>query len=523
MEKQDKEEIVDYQEEETKDLLIGLAQGENIQRHGEGASQIIQAYKGIRVDHDGHLEDFSGRSLKQISQYSEGSNPDVTKKQQSGFSAELIKEARDNQQAMINGEKNRTRTTDGIGQTNDTQYDHVTVDENGKVQENSGSQMKFLKTSTGKNGQTKYKVIDKLASDQSWDRYDGPVDIPSDQYEGAKKYAQQQAEKYEEQAAYLREKGNLEKAKEAEEKAKRYRESQKRIRNSNVSSSEALAARENPEQFVAKEVLKSGHEAGVSAAKGAMVVSGVVSGVKNFCAVVSGDKDIEEAAVDVTETVIKDGATVYGVANIGTGIKALMHTSKNEIIRELGASAVNLPAMLATTTVMVGKNLLRYAKGEMDTKELVLALGKNGMELTGGVLGGTVGLACGGPIGAAIGSFVGSMISQAIHGAITTILQRRDIAADRRAALEQMSKEAVREIEELKEELKEYAQEKYQERQQLIDNLFQRMESTAVDNDIDGYIQCIDCFGQAFGITLSLNSKEEIDQFMQDEDSVFLL
>ena len=237
-------------------------------------------------------------------------------------------------------------------------------------------------------------------------------------------------------------------------------------------------------------MLKSGHKAGVQAAKGTMVVSGVVSGVKNFCAVVSGDKDVDEAAADVAKDVVKDGATAYGVANIGTGIKALMHASKNEVIRELGASAVNLPVMLASTTVSVGKNLFRYAKGDINTEELVLALGQDGMQLTGGFLGGSVGLACGGPIGAVIGSFVGTLISKVIYTGVTGILKEANIAKQRRRVLEQ---------------------------------LFTTMEQTSLANDIDGYIQCMDRFGKAFGIELSLNSKEEIDAFMKDEDSVFVL
>ena len=38
-----------------------------------------------------------------------------------------------------------------------------------------------------------------------------------------------------------------------------------------------------------------------------------------------------------------------------------------------------------------------------------------------------------------------------------------------------------------------------------------------------GYIRCIDQFGKAFGIELALNSKEEIEEFMQDNDSVLVL
>lgn len=509
--------------QDIKDSAIGFAQGELVQKHGEASSQILQAYKGIRVDHDGHLEDFFGRNLKQISNYKLGDNPDVSKKQQSGFSAELIKESRDNKQAILNGESSRTRTTDGIGQTNNTKYDHVKVDENGNVQEGSGSQMKFLQSRTMKNGQTKYDVIDKIAKDSSWDRYDGPIDIPSDQYEGAIRYAKEEAKKLEEQAAALRERGNVEEAKKIEERAKRYREAQKRVRNSGVTSDEALAARNDPEKFVAKEMLKSGHEAGVAAAKNTMIVSGVVSGVKNMCAVVSGEKDLDEAAIDVTKSVVKDGATAYSVANIGTGIKALMHASKDELIRELGASAVNLPILLANTTVSVGKNLYRFAKGELNSEELVLALGQNGMELTGGFIGGSVGLAMGGPIGAAIGSFAGTLISKVIYNGVTKILHESKLSAQKRRILEQIAQEAVAQIGILKEELRQYAQEKYEEREQLMENLFAEMEKTSLSNDINGYMHCIDQFGRAFGIELNLNTKEEVEAFMQDPNSVFVL
>ena len=106
---------------------------------------------------------------------------------------------------------------------------------------------------------------------------------------------------------------------------------------------------------------------------------------------------------------------------------------------------------------------------------------------------------------------------------VTGILKEANIAKQRRRVLEQMAEEAVSELGRLKEELREYAEEKYQERERWIEELFTTMEQTSLDNDIDGYIQCMDRFGKAFGIELSLNSKEEIDAFMKDEDSVFVL
>lgn len=43
---------------------IGMAQNQNVQKHGEAASQIIQAYKGTRYDSKGRNLNHQGRSLK---------------------------------------------------------------------------------------------------------------------------------------------------------------------------------------------------------------------------------------------------------------------------------------------------------------------------------------------------------------------------------------------------------------------------------------------------------------------------
>ena len=106
--------------------------------------------------------------------------------------------------------------------------------------------MKFL----GVNSKGQYSVIEKLAKDKSWDRYDGAIDIPSNQYEGAKQYAQDQANALMEQARKLRERGQIDRAMEREELAKRYKDAGDRIRASSVSEDDAMLARQNPKKYV---------------------------------------------------------------------------------------------------------------------------------------------------------------------------------------------------------------------------------------------------------------------------------
>ena len=56
-------------------VTIAATERDLVQTHGEGSSQIIQAYKGIRVDGQGTTEVFHGRSLKGISKYK--TNPNI--------------------------------------------------------------------------------------------------------------------------------------------------------------------------------------------------------------------------------------------------------------------------------------------------------------------------------------------------------------------------------------------------------------------------------------------------------------
>lgn len=516
------------------ETVIGMTQSELIQKNGEAASQMMQALKGIRRDSYGNNLNHQGRSLNGISKYKVNSQyADQNIKQQSGFSAELIKEARDNKESILKGDKTRTRTTDGIGQTNNQKYDHIKLDENGNVIEGSGSQMKFYGV-FGEGDNSKYKVIDKLSKDPKWDKYDGPVDVPKDQYEGACKYADKQAKGLREQANKLREKGNIDKAKELESKAKKYDEAKKRIRKSNVTSEEAIEARTNPKLFTAKEVVKDCNRAGIDAAKGSAIISGSISIAQNLYAVCAEDKDIDEAVKDIAKTTVSSAAVAYGVGAGGSAIKAFMQASKHNIVARIGTT--NMPAMIATGVIQVGKSLTRYAKGEIDELELVEELGEKGVGAlaagfaasAGATLGAAigsvipiVGTAVGGVIGGFIGSMIGYNSSSILYNGTLQVLKDEKIAEERRRVIEEISRQAIEETQRYRKALIDYTTNKYNEREKEFSTIFNDIEKSLESNDVNKYINCMDRIGNQFGLKLQFNTFEEIDEFMSDENTVF--
>ncbi len=512
------------------ETTIGMAQNNLIQKNGEAASQMIQAYEGVRYDSLGKDIGHKGRSLKGINNYRISDNyKSQNIKQQSGFSAELIKEARDNKKSIKASNPNRTRTTDGIGQGNHQQYDHVILDGDGNIIGGTGTQMKFL--GINKNGRV--TVVDKIANDPKWERYDGYIDIPEDQYITAIEYADNRANKLMEQARNLRDRGNIAKADELENKAKRYESSKDRIRNSNVKEIEAIEARLNPKKFVTEELLKDSHESGVETAKGAAILSGSISCAQNLYSILYEDKPIDDAIIDVTKTTVTAGTTAYGIGVSGTVIKSVMHTSKNTMTRRLGTT--NAPVMIATGTVEVTKSITKYAKGEIDEAELFEELGEKGTGMVAAGFGAAIGAAAGSIIlpgagtltGAKMGAFAGSMIayttSSILYNGALCALKDAKISEERRKVIEDLSKRSIEAMHTYQDVLVGYSDLEYQRREKSLDTLFHGIYESIINNNMDNFFKNINGIGKKFGIELEFQTFEEFDHAMSDDDFILII
>lgn len=518
--------------------ITGMAQDTLIQKHGEGASQMIQALKGKRYDTSGKEIDFKGRSLEKISNYKiDANNPERSIKQQAGFSAELIKEARDNKEAILSGSKNRTRTTDGQGMTNHTQYDHVVLDENGNVISGSGSQMKFLGQTKG----GKYTVVENVVNNPDWERYDTVIDVPADKYQDYLEYADKCSEKLKQQAEYLKKQGKYELAEQKDAKAQKYQDAKKKLRRSNVKEREAISARTAPERFVAKEVFSDSHKAGVEAAKGALIYSGSISVAQNLYAVIREEKSMDEAAKDVTVTIAETGAASYITGSAGTTLKAIMHSSKSEAVRKIGTT--NAATIIATAAVETTKSISKYARGDLNETELIEELGEKGIGMVAAgfasaagalALGAALpaaGLAAGvavtAEVGATIGSFIGSMIgyssSSVLYKGALDVLKSSQLSGERRKIIEDIADKSIKDMEEYRKELKNYSNSKYLQREKAIADFFSGLETSILDNDIGEYINCVNDLAEVFGIKLQFSSDKELEEFILDPDSVLIL
>ena len=475
----------------------------------------MQAYSGRRYDSAGNDLNHQGRSLEKINQYKLNEKyKQQNIKQQAGFDAELLEEANRNHDAILKGDPSQRRTTDGIGRTNDTQYDLVTVDENGNVSD--PSQMKF----SGVNQKGQYTVIEKLAKDRSWDRYDAPVDVPKDQYPKAKAYADQQAQQHAENAKHLREAGKYDKAAKEEQLSQQYKKAGERIRASSVTEKEAIQARINPKAVAAKHIISDAHQAGMNAAKSSALVGGSIALVQNICAVGNGDITVEEAAQNVATTTVKAGVSAYAVAGIGSTVKAFMHNSKNEIIRKAGTTS--FPAMAATSVVEISSVVKEYISGNINETEALTRLGKSGTGMVTSAWGAMVGTAVAGPIGSMIGSMVGYMISSSIYDTCLNIMRERDLVREEYERTHALCMEAIEAMRQQRREFEAKVQAMLDNRQKCMDTAIPAIMNSIDSDDTENFTRSIRSLAEAFNQQLQFKSFDEFDAFMSNTQDAFV-
>ncbi|WP_349401435.1 hypothetical protein, partial [Clostridium perfringens] len=117
----------------------------------------------------------------------------------------------------------------------------------------------------------------------------------------------------------------------------------------------------------AKNIIKTGHEAGKYSAGNAGVTAATMSGIMNITAVIKGEKSVEDALADTAIDTGKAAATGYV---LGGGLTTVSHTLSSSSSKFLqGLSSMNVPGQVITAVMLTGDTIRRYGNGEITTEE----------------------------------------------------------------------------------------------------------------------------------------------------------
>jgi hypothetical protein len=535
--------------------LAGAA-SEVVQRYGSANREFLVGYSG----NDFETGQILKRSLKGIS----GSkvNPeykDNNIQQQAGFSAEVEATSRKNAEYIISGEKKRRSRTDDIGKqgygnteiggTNDQLYDLVDIDANGKAIPGSATQSKFV----GNGGS---HTLDKLVSNKYQKYFDNdvPIEVPSDYYDGIREAAAQRVEKLKKQIDRLEKDGTSNKIIAAKKKQQQKLEDirdGKSIIKSNVSSTEAIFAREHPELATAKDIATVSNRAGVEAAKTGAIIAGGMSLIRNIVDVVKGDKEPDEAVLDVLKDTAGGVALSYGTTFAGSALAGAMKNA-GEMVVENGVKVLkpnipiqalgktNLPGTIVTVALEAGKTLGKYFKGEIDGVECLTELGEKGTGMISSAMFATLGttgaVAVFGKsavigqlvipipvIGGLIGGMVGYALSSACYGQLVETLKDAKLAHEERIRIEAECGEAIAMIRQYRAEMEIAVNRYLREYITTFHQAFFDMKRALNIGDIDGFIAGTNAITKQLGKTPQFETFDEFNALMNNSACSFKL
>lgn len=259
-----------------------------------------------------------------------------------------------------------------------------------------------------------------------------------------------------------------------------------------------------------KNILKTGHAAGMSAAKSSAASGGVTSGILNMVSVIKGEKDAGEAVADTIEDTGKAAVSGYVM---GDGLTVISHTlssSSSKFLRALSES--NVPGKVITAVMVVGDTLKRYSEGEISTQQCLLELGEKGLNVATAGYTATVGQALI-PIpvvGAAVGALVGSVLTSGLYHDLINSLQTKELEHQERMRIIEECKEAAEQARAFRMELEAYLDDYFREYRDCFDEALSVMDFAFKTGDADGVI------AGANQITRKLGGQvyyETVDQF----------
>ncbi|WP_386694014.1 hypothetical protein [Lonepinella sp. MS14435] len=487
---------------------------ETVQRYGSANAEFLKGLRG----YDFETGISSTRSLLKVSKYSANNYQDI--KSQAGFSAEIASVSKRNAKSIIDKSSSKFMLADDMVKykNNHPVVDLVELIDDKEIT----SQVKFYDLKGAKGVIRNITEYDKNGLDRKFARYldVDRIEVPTEQVGDLKKYCSDRAKEFEEKALRVEQEGKKELAERFKKQAKNYKDVEQKISDSGLTTEEAINYRLNPRWETTKDIAKVSHEAGIQGAKLGVAIGGGISLITNSIAVYSGDKELSDALFDCTRDTLVSAGVGYGTGFTGAAIKSVMQQNSSVIMRNLAKT--NLPSTVVSLCLATGKSITKYAKNEIDEKELL-------REMTGTVNGmlssamfATLGqIAIPIPVlGGLIGGMVGYTLSNTFYQGFLSALDEAETSKIRYAEIS-MKCDATRRIAaRYQDYLNELFDKKLTELKGEASILFNTLESTSISND--DFIVNINRFAETLGKDLPIKNAAELDEFMLSDQALKL-
>ena len=504
---------IDENTEIAKDIVragAALAANEAVSRFGSATAEFIKGYRGV----DNETGQRFAKGLADIAKHKVNSDPVEAArniKQQAGYAAEVAATSHDNAKAIINGSKIRTSRSDDLSQygKNHSVVDRVQI-LNGEIIEGTQAQMKFV----GDRGQ----LFERIAREEGkFTRYKGiKLELPSEQYEGAKQFCHDKAHALRQQADKVAQEGKPDIAAKLRREADNYDQLGHNVTDSGLTTEQAIFYRKNPKIATALDIGRTSHQAGREGAKYGAVIGGSIALLQNALAVAQGKKKTSEAAKDIAADTAKAGALGYGTAFVGSAIKGGMQQSGNQALRTL--SRTSAPTLAVNICLSLGSSVKRYVTGEISEAELLTEVGEKGAGLlSSGMMAALGQLAIPIPfVGAAIGGMIGYTLSSIFYQSAVDAARGAEASRKDLERIRAIQTAARAHIAEQQAALDAFVRSEIPQLQQATQKFLGFLDSSKIQSP-DVFSSAINQYATLLGKNLEFQSMQEFDNFMNSD------
>ncbi|MBR1419021.1 MAG: hypothetical protein IJ576_08670, partial [Synergistaceae bacterium] len=271
-----------------------------------------------------------------------------------------------------------------------------------------------------------------------------------------------------------------------------------------------------------KNIVSTGHSAGLAGAKAAGLAGLGVSGIKNIVAVAKGEKDAVDAVLDTGKDALLSAGGGYIASGGMTVLQQTFSKSSNQLIQSLTKS--NIVGGTIAAIMTFGSTVSSFAAGDISTEDFILELGDKGAGFLSGSAGAAIGqMAIPIPVvGAAIGSLIGYALSSEYYSQLVNAIKASQFAHERRIRIERECEEAIKAMQEYRAEFEKFAARWFADYAKSFKSAFDEMDRALFADDINGFI------AGANSITLKLGGKPAFKNMNEFEnimlsDEVFVI
>lgn len=255
------------------------------------------------------------------------------------------------------------------------------------------------------------------------------------------------------------------------------------------------------------------HAAGKNGAYNAGAMTAAMSTVDNLVAVIKGERTPEEALKRIVFNTGTSAAIGYVVSGSVSVIAHTLSNNSSKFIRSLVNS--NVPGKVVSAVMATGGTLLKYSKGEIDTKECICELGKDGVNI--GVTGASM------TIGQAlipipyIGAAVGAMVGEGIYRNLSESMVRMNMAQEEYELVNAVSEQVIYRMKCEKEAFERITSQLFAERDVAMNEGFEKINCASKNDDTDEMRKGLLQIARSFGREPKFYTREDLDLITRDK------